>query len=42
VPVKILDNKKMQSTIGTWDYCGLDLGIKNTVDYIRDTINTLL
>lgn len=41
VPIKILDNKKMQSTIGTWSYCGLDLGIKNTVDYIRNTINTV-
>lgn len=35
VPVKILDNKKMQSTIGTWEYCDLDTGIKNTVDYIK-------
>jgi hypothetical protein len=31
----------MQSTIGTWSYCSLDLGIKNTVDYVRDTINTV-
>ena len=42
VPIKILDNKKMQEKIGTWEYFGLDKGIKTTVDYIRSSINTAL
>jgi len=35
VPIKILDNKKMQSIIGSWEYCDLDTGVKNTVDFIK-------
>lgn len=36
VPIKVLNNTKMQQDIGTWSYKNIDTGIQNTVEYIRN------
>jgi len=36
VPVKILDNSKMQKDIGIWDYIPIKQGIEKTVNHIKE------
>jgi nucleoside-diphosphate-sugar epimerase len=36
VPVKILDNTKMQKDIGIWDYISIKQGIEKTVNHIKE------
>jgi len=38
VPVKVLDNTKMQHTIGAWDYVTLNQGLEKTYQYVIDKI----